>query len=82
MPLAGGFKPPLPGAAQPLNIRSTKWTLWFTMKPGDGASYRVAATALPEGKILEYIYVYKNRSVLTEIDCSIGSIHLKEKFGS
>ncbi len=52
------------------------------MKPGDGASYRVAATALPEGKILEYIYVYKNRSVLTEIDCSIGSIHLKEKFGS
>ena len=48
----------------------------------NGASYRVAATALPEGTILESVYVYKNRSVLTEIDCSIGSIHLKEESGS
>ena len=37
---------------------------------------RVAATALPEGKILEFIYVYKKDSVLPEINCSIASIYL------
>ena len=43
----------------------------------DGVLCRVAATALPEGKILEFVYVYKEDSVLPEINCSIASIHLK-----
>lgn len=42
----------------------------------EGVFCRVAATALPEGKILEFIYVYKKDSVLPEINCSIASIYL------
>lgn len=45
----------------------------------DGVSCRVAATVLPEGKILEFVYVYRESYVLTEIECSIASIRLKDQ---
>lgn len=44
----------------------------------EGVLCRVAATAL-DGKILEFIYVYKEDYVLPEIECSIASIHLKDQ---
>lgn len=44
----------------------------------DGVFCRVAATALSDGKILEFVYVYKDDSVVPEIDCSIGSICTKD----
>ena len=49
----------------------------FLYSPPASRGERVCSdVALPEGKILEFIYVYKKDSVLPEINCSIASIYL------